>query len=320
MGSRLCPGLRLPLWKPLLCRLWLSDGRSAASSGCLQHSGDFFHNVNWCDSVLWSCRQTKSRVEVEDHLLHAGKYTQYMEPMEWNSFIDLQSSLDDLVDLDSPCCLTKDSISTSWLDRQIIIFLWEIWAGSTEGTAEFEDRRAFVDLMKQQLHLDWKQRISPHQALHHLHVTMSHLTATRSIDGVSDSYSYDKDPSCRVFWWKPKTNMKMYRDLLVTLESCWRGFVGCSVLCVAAGAQLWRTDYLLFLTSHSYFVKCNKYNWLQLDCSGEYYITQSFSGLYSFKRNFLRNTVEASVGSALHELKLFRKSMKKNKLSRFLSG
>lgn len=123
-----------------------------------------------------------------------------------------------------------------------------------------------------------------------------------------------------VFWWKPKTNMKMYRDLLVTLESCWRGFVGCSVLCVAAGAQLWRTDYLLFLTSHSYVVKFDKYNWLQLDCSGEYYITQSFSGSYSFKRNFLRNTVEASVGSALHELKLFRKSMKKNKLSRFLSG
>ena len=72
----------VPLWKPLLCRLWLSDGRSAASSWCLQHSGDFIHNVSCCDSVLWSCLQMKCRVEVEDHLFPAGKYAQYVEPIE----------------------------------------------------------------------------------------------------------------------------------------------------------------------------------------------------------------------------------------------
>ena len=33
-----------------------------------------------------------------------------------------------------------------------------------------------------------------------------------------------------------------------------------SVLCVSAGAPLWRTDYILFLTSHSYFVKFDKYD------------------------------------------------------------
>ncbi|XP_044067098.1 homeodomain-interacting protein kinase 2-like isoform X2 [Siniperca chuatsi] len=125
-----------------------------------------------CDYQMMKCM-----VEVlgrpEDHLLRAGKYTRYffseeesadgptwrlmtpeeytaansVKPEERNSLIDLPGSLDDLVNI-----YPKGE------------------------AAEFEDRRAFVDLMKQLLHLDGDQRISPHQALQHPLVTMSHLT------------------------------------------------------------------------------------------------------------------------------------------------
>ncbi|XP_026187954.2 homeodomain-interacting protein kinase 2-like [Mastacembelus armatus] len=43
------------------------------------------------------------------------------------------------------------------------------------GAEEFEDRRAFVHLMTQLLHLDGDQRISPRKALRHPFITMSHL-------------------------------------------------------------------------------------------------------------------------------------------------
>ncbi|XP_027147470.1 DNA-directed RNA polymerase V subunit 1-like [Larimichthys crocea] len=45
-----------------------------------------------------------------------------------------------------------------------------------EDNNEFEDRTAFIDLLKQLLHPIGDQRISPHQALHHSFFTMSHLT------------------------------------------------------------------------------------------------------------------------------------------------
>ncbi|XP_074510855.1 homeodomain-interacting protein kinase 1-like [Sebastes fasciatus] len=128
-------------------------------------------------SVDCDYQMMKSMVEVlgqpEDHLLRPGKYTRYffneekaadgptwrlmmpeeytaannVEVVEWHSFIDLPSSLDDLVN---------------------IYPKWE--------AAEFEDRRAFVDLIKQLLHLDGGQRISPHRALQNSFVTKSHLT------------------------------------------------------------------------------------------------------------------------------------------------
>ncbi|KAL3048437.1 hypothetical protein OYC64_007080 [Pagothenia borchgrevinki] len=45
-----------------------------------------------------------------------------------------------------------------------------------EEAAEFEDRKAFVDLLKQLLHVDGDQRISPHHALQHSFMTKSYLT------------------------------------------------------------------------------------------------------------------------------------------------
>ncbi|TMS15377.1 Homeodomain-interacting protein kinase 1, partial [Larimichthys crocea] len=109
----------------------------------------------------------------EDHLLCAGKYTEYffcqeeaadgpawrlMTPDEFaeandlilqeeNSDADLPSSLDDLVNV-----------------------------YPRENADEFEDRTAFIDLLKQLLHLVGDQRISPHQALQHSFIAMSHLT------------------------------------------------------------------------------------------------------------------------------------------------
>ncbi|KAI9528051.1 hypothetical protein NQZ68_024807 [Dissostichus eleginoides] len=45
-----------------------------------------------------------------------------------------------------------------------------------EEVAEVEDRMAFVDFLKQLLHLDGDQRISPHYALQQSFITKSHLT------------------------------------------------------------------------------------------------------------------------------------------------
>ncbi|KAK9529785.1 hypothetical protein VZT92_013859 [Zoarces viviparus] len=119
----------------------------------------------------------KCMVEVlgqpEYHLLRPGIYTQYffieeetadrptwrlMMPEEYEaanhvkaeerqSFIDLPSSLDDLVNI-----YPKGE------------------------AAEFEDRKAFVDLIKQLLHLDGDQRISPHRALQNPFITKSHVS------------------------------------------------------------------------------------------------------------------------------------------------
>jgi len=44
-----------------------------------------------------------------------------------------------------------------------------------EDAAEYEDRKVFVDLLKQLLDLDGDQRISPSEALQHPFITMSHL-------------------------------------------------------------------------------------------------------------------------------------------------
>ncbi|KAK9528772.1 hypothetical protein VZT92_012917 [Zoarces viviparus] len=107
------------------------------------------------------------------HLLRPGIYTQYyfieeeaadrptwrlmmpeeyeaanhVKAEEWQSFIDLPSSLDDLVNI-----YPKGE------------------------AAEFEDRKAFVDLIKQLLHLDGDQRISPHRALQNPFITKSHVS------------------------------------------------------------------------------------------------------------------------------------------------
>uniref|UniRef100_A0A8P4GAA3 Protein kinase domain-containing protein n=1 Tax=Dicentrarchus labrax TaxID=13489 RepID=A0A8P4GAA3_DICLA len=124
-----------------------------------------------CDYQMMKC-MVEVLGQPEDHLLRAGKYTQYffikeeavdgptwrlmtpeeytaaniVKPKERNSFIDLPSSLDDLVNV------------------------------HPKGVAaEFKDRKAFVDLIKWLLHLDGDQRISPHRALQHPFITMSHL-------------------------------------------------------------------------------------------------------------------------------------------------
>ncbi|GLD45580.1 homeodomain-interacting protein kinase 1-like protein, partial [Lates japonicus] len=118
-----------------------------------------------CDYQMMKC-MVEVLGQPEDHLLHAGKYTRYysvrrrllttpeeftavsnVKPGERDSFIELPSSLDDLVNI-----YPKGE------------------------AAEFEDQRAFVDIMKQLLHLDGDHRISPCQALQHYFITMSHLT------------------------------------------------------------------------------------------------------------------------------------------------
>ncbi|XP_071331170.1 homeodomain-interacting protein kinase 1-like isoform X2 [Trachinotus anak] len=125
-----------------------------------------------CDYQMMKC-MVELLGQPEDHLLRAGLYTQYffieeeaadgptwrvmtpeeytvannMKPEEWNSFTELPSSLDDLVNI------------------------------YAEGeAAEFKDRRAFVDNLKGLLHLDGDQRITPCQALQYSFITMSHLT------------------------------------------------------------------------------------------------------------------------------------------------
>ncbi|KAI3357471.1 hypothetical protein L3Q82_015511 [Scortum barcoo] len=135
----------------------------------------------------------KCMVEVlgqpEDHMLRAGKYTQYffseveaadgatwrlmtpeeyaaannMEAEERNSFIELPSSLDELVHIYPE---------------------WE--------AAQSEDRRAFVDVLKQMLHLDGDLRISPHQALQHPFIRTPPLT--EHADSRADDWTVSPEP------------------------------------------------------------------------------------------------------------------------------
>ncbi|KAK2862470.1 hypothetical protein Q5P01_002003 [Channa striata] len=124
-----------------------------------------------CDYQMMKC-MVEVLGQPEEHLLRAGLYTQYffrvkkgakhtawrlmtpeeylnanrVKPEERNSFIELPSSLDDLLNF-----------------------------YPTREADEFKDRRAFVHLMKQLLHLEGDQRISPSQALLHPFISMSHL-------------------------------------------------------------------------------------------------------------------------------------------------
>lgn len=107
----------------------------------------------------------------EDHLLQTGEYTKYfftqdqsnehawrlltpdeftvisnMEAQEREGFFEFPSSLDGLVNVHP-----------------------EIQA------AKVEDKKIFVDLLKGLLHVDGGQRLTPHQALQHPFITMSHM-------------------------------------------------------------------------------------------------------------------------------------------------
>ncbi|KAK9528794.1 hypothetical protein VZT92_012939 [Zoarces viviparus] len=125
-----------------------------------------------CDYQMMKC-MVEVLGQPEYHLLRPGIYTQryfieeeaadrptwrLMMPEEYEaanhvkaeerqSFFDLPSSLDDLVNI-----YPKGE------------------------AAEFEDRKAFVDLIKQLLHLDGDQRISPHRALQNPFITKSHVS------------------------------------------------------------------------------------------------------------------------------------------------
>ncbi|KAK9537931.1 hypothetical protein VZT92_005503 [Zoarces viviparus] len=125
-----------------------------------------------CDYQMIKC-MIEVLGQPEYHLLRLGIYTQHffieeeaadrptwrlMMPEEYEaanhvkaeeqqSFIDFPSSLDDLVNI-----YPKGE------------------------AAEFEDRKAFVDLIKQLLHLDGDQRISPHRALQNPFITKSHVS------------------------------------------------------------------------------------------------------------------------------------------------
>ncbi|XP_068454311.1 homeodomain-interacting protein kinase 1-like isoform X2 [Clinocottus analis] len=100
------------------------------------HTQCFFIETKAADHPLW-------RLMMPEEYMAANN----MKAGEQHSYNDLPRSLDQLVDI-----YPKGDV------------------------AEFEDRKAFVNLIKQLLHLDGDQRISPRLALQNLFITKSNLT------------------------------------------------------------------------------------------------------------------------------------------------
>lgn len=80
------------------------------------------------------------------------------------------TSLDDLV-----------GVSILWFTDPVnhvschLFPLFQIQICGMKNPAEFEDRHAFVDLLKLLLHVDGNRRISASEALNHPFITMCHL-------------------------------------------------------------------------------------------------------------------------------------------------
>lgn len=59
----------------------------------------------------------------------------------------------------------------------LVCFFTQVQIYPTQNFGEMEDRLAFVDLLKQLLHLDGRLRISAYQALNLPFITMTHITS-----------------------------------------------------------------------------------------------------------------------------------------------
>ena len=104
-----------------------------------------------------------------------------MKPKEPCSLSEHPGSLDDLVDVGTLCCAVwaqTESVplfDPSLRADQLTWLCFQSQMYPKEDAAEYEDRKVFVDLLKQLLDLDGDQRISPSEALQHPFITMSHL-------------------------------------------------------------------------------------------------------------------------------------------------
>ncbi|KAI4803275.1 hypothetical protein KUCAC02_006826 [Chaenocephalus aceratus] len=109
----------------------------------------------------------------EDHMLRAGKYTKCFFIQEvaahhptWR--LKLPDEMPAAIKIKAEKQDSSQDLRMS-LDDLVNIY-------PKEEDAEFEDRKAFVDLLKQLLHVDGDQRISPQHALQHSFMTKSYLT------------------------------------------------------------------------------------------------------------------------------------------------
>ncbi|KAG7514290.1 homeodomain-interacting protein kinase 2-like [Solea senegalensis] len=113
----------------------------------------------------------------EDHLLRLGIYTQYFfikeeagDSITWR-----------LMTPEEHCAATNIKPEDSYSFIVLISSLDDLINIYPEGeAANSEDRRVFVDMVKGLLHLDGAQRTSPHEALQHSFVTVSHLKERHS--------------------------------------------------------------------------------------------------------------------------------------------
>ncbi|XP_041840392.1 homeodomain-interacting protein kinase 2-like [Melanotaenia boesemani] len=117
----------------------------------------------------------------EDHILRAGRYTlKYFKEEETADGARWSLMTPETDSSDATQKLHSLSELFSSLDDLVDLF-------PSEVPGEYEDRKVFVDLLKQLLHLEGDQRISPREALQHPFITMSHLT------GLPDSRDYRID-------------------------------------------------------------------------------------------------------------------------------
>ncbi|KAK1882157.1 Homeodomain-interacting protein kinase 1 [Dissostichus eleginoides] len=127
-----------------------SASRSQGLSMCGESAASWPSSLYLADNLFpvdYEYQMMKFMVEVlgqpKDHMLRAGIYTKYF-------FIE--------------------EVATHHST-------WRLMGNHPEEeVAEVEDRMAFVDFLKQLLHLDGDQRISPHYALQQSFITKSHLT------------------------------------------------------------------------------------------------------------------------------------------------
>ncbi|KAI9516954.1 hypothetical protein NQZ68_011431 [Dissostichus eleginoides] len=104
----------------------------------------------------------------EDHMLRAGKYTKCFFIQE----VAAQHPTWRLKLPDEMPAAIKIKAEKQDSSQDLRMSLDDL----VNEAAEFEDRKAFVDLLKQLLHVDGDQRISPHHALQHSFMTKSYLT------------------------------------------------------------------------------------------------------------------------------------------------
>ncbi|XP_019748215.1 homeodomain-interacting protein kinase 1-like [Hippocampus comes] len=121
----------------------------------------------------------------EDHLLHAGKYTE-------NYFTE-----DEEVGVSQYRLMTPEEFEAANNEKpknqdacrelpKPLEDLIQLPPGGDCAEGELDNRKAFLDLLKQMLHLDGHQRISASQALRHPFITMAQQPDSGSLSPVTD--------------------------------------------------------------------------------------------------------------------------------------